>query len=286
MITNFVSKVLANTGVTLIPSQWSKTDYRSMIFWIVAGAVAILEQLFDAFKTDIQAVVIAAPPQTAPWIKKKVLEFQYDAANPQVLVLNEATATYAYPTIDTTLQIIKYGSVVAGSAGVTLIKGAKDNAGSPQATTTPESNAIQNYLNTILAPGLKYIWQSLATDRLYMVMDVYYIGQYSGVIQTNVIAGITTFLKNIPFDGNFTLSDFEVAIKAVTGVTDVIFRNIQARADATTVLYGTKLVLSSTVVQRDWATVAGYIAPEAAPYGLTNTRADGSGLLNLNLIAV
>jgi hypothetical protein len=214
-----------------------------------------------------------------------MFEFQYDATTPQVLQLDTLTALYAYPTIDATLQIIKYCSVVPGALGVTLIKVAKDNAGSPEPLTVAELSAAQSYINTFCVPGLYYIANSAASDKLYVSVDVYYIGQYSSVIQSTVSTAIDAYLAAIPFNGLVDLSDLEVAIKKVTGVVSMVYKDVQARPDSVAALSGTPLVSNYTTVQKDWNTVAGYIVPEVSPNSLTDPRPDGSGLLNLNLIA-
>ena len=284
MIANFVARVQAVMGVTLVPSEWSKTDLRGLIFYIVATSMAFCEQLYDLFVTQNNAAIDAAPPQTDAWFKKKMLAFQYDATTPQVLTVDTSAITYTYPTVDAAKQIIKYCSVVPGAYGITVIKVAKDNAGVPDPLGASELSAAQSYVNVISAPGLYYVVQSKAADKLYMALDVYYTGQYSSVIQTNVSTAISTYLTNIPFNGYVTLSDLEVAIKQVIGVQDVVFIDVQARRDADSVFSGTPLVSASAVVQRQWATDSGYIIVEVSPNGLTDPRPDGSGLNNLNLI--
>jgi hypothetical protein len=77
-----------------------------------------------------------------------------------------------------------------------------------------------------------------------------------------VIDAINTFFASLPFDGSMKLLDLEIAIRNVQGVNDVVFQNVQARADGTSFGSGTYLVQSQTVVGRIWPTVAGYIVGE------------------------
>jgi hypothetical protein len=273
-------------GVTLVPADFSKTDLRLLMLYVVAVSMALCEQLYDAFTTDTNLTASEAPPQTKPWFKKKMLEFQYDASNPQVLALDTTTALYAYPTIDTDLQIIKYCSVVGGAFGVTAIKVAKDNAGLPDPLTAPELSAAQSYVNVVASPGLYYLATSKASDKIYMAIDLYYNGQYASVIFTSVSDAINAYLTSIPFDGIFVLSDLEVALKATVGVTDVVFAEIESRTDMQTVFAGTKLVDNYTTITRNWQADSGFFVIEPSPNGLAGTRPDGSGFFNLNLIAV
>lgn len=279
----YVARVYSETGITIDPSQWSLYDLQQYLLWVAAGGMAVEEQLWDAYRLDINALIAAAAPQSAPWFQAMMFKFQYDATTPQVLVLDTTTMTWAYPTVDANLCPVAYCSVVPGTLGTTVIKIADST---PAALSSTIVSAAQSYVNVIAAPGLYYNVVSLDSDKIYMALDVYYIGQYSAVIQQSVIDAIDAYFAGIPFDGVMRLSDLEVAIKAVTGVSDVVFKEVQARADTTTVFSGTKLVDAYTTVSRQWQTVAGYCQTEPSPNSLTDLRPDGSGLYNLNLIAI
>lgn len=283
MLDAYVAKVYAETGITIDPAQWSLYDLQQYLLWTGAGGQAVQEQLFDQYKVDINDLVAGSAPQSAPWFQAMMFKFQYNATTPQVLVLDPATLAWEYPTVDANLRPIAYCSVVAGTLGTTVIKIADST---PAAISSTIVSAAQSYVNVLAAPGLYYNVVSLDSDKIYMALDVYYIGQYSAVIQANVIAAIDAYFASIPFNGVVMVSNLEAAIKAVTGVSDVVFKNIQARANTTTVFSGTDLVNNFTLVSRQWQTVAGYCQTEPSPNSLTDTRPDGSGLNNLNLIAI
>ena len=118
--------------------------------------------------------------------------------------------------------------------------------------------------------------------------------------------------NGIPFNGVLTLSNLEAAIKAVPGVTDIMWGTVIAgpsafsagtfgdlyadRSTTSSLLvsatYGTgssglaNIIMSNTQKLRNWQTEAGYIIPKSTPgYTLTDFRSGTSGALNLNLIA-
>lgn len=268
-------------GVTITPSEWSQYDYRQLISYVIAVAIATTEQLWDAFISLIEGKIAQAAPQTGAWFKAQMLKFQFSATDPQIIQFNETEFYPYYTTVNTALQVIKYCSVVGTSFGRTIIKVAAQVGGVPVDLDTafPSSlAAAQSYADTIAIPGIAYVVQSGNSDKLYIAATIYYQGAYSAIIQTNVITAIETYLSNIPFDGVVLVSNLELTIKAVAGVNDVILTNVQARPDATAYGSGTNLVVgvdgdspTGNWIQRSWATVAGYIVPETTA---THTLAD------------
>lgn len=257
------------------PNAQLSTSRRA--FWLLmtnifASAQGIEEQLMDAFRAQIEALAASVPPGTAPWVQEKIFQFQHDENNPQIVQLINLVPQY--PVIIVADQIITRCSVTTDLSGNVTIKAAKGNP--PFALAPNELDALQDYINTIGFAGISYTCTSANPDQLYLGMDIYYKGQYSAVIQANVIAAINAFLAAIPFNGNMDLSDLEVAIKAVAGVTSVVFKNVGARQDNNP-LNIANLVSNAQILNRLWNTVSGYIIPE--------TSAGNDLASTLNLIA-
>lgn len=292
----------ASAGIAINPSGWSMYNYQRLIFWTMAFCQSLLEQIQDAFKSDIQAIQKVMPPQTPGWFQNQVINvFEYDATAVPIVQLDETTNFVPYyPAPNNNFNIVKYCSVTPGPLGSTLIKVA--GAGPSQLPSIPITSApipaLQTFVNTVGVPGLTYRVTSDPADKLFMQIDVFYNGLYSAIISANVIAAINAYLAGIPFDGNVTLSDLEGAIKAVPGVIDIMWGAVQARADITTVGFGTNMVTATyngdgsvatnTQIQRTWPTVAGYIIPESttgSTWQLTDPRAGYPGTNNLNFIA-
>lgn len=228
--------------------------------YVVALAQNIFEIEMDLEKDNVQAIVDAAPAANTAWVQAQMFKFQYDATTPQIVQLNTTTFAYAYPTIDTTKQIITRCSVNRQIYNVVQIKVAKGTT--PEALTSLEKSAAQDYIDTIGNCNANYQVISLAPDRLYIGATIYYKGQYSAVIQANVIAALTSYMAGIDFNGKILVSDIETVIRGVTGVNDVVLNNVGARADATDPDERYLLVNSNTLIARNWQTVAGYIVEE------------------------
>jgi len=233
------------------------------ILWtfVIAACIAIFEQLLDSFLIQVETQVAQSAGASVLWLQAKMFQFQYDATTPQVVQLINTVPQY--PTIDKTKQIITACSVTSSLSNQVSIKVAKSNPF--VALASAELTAAQSYINTIGAAGITYNVISLNADKLYVQAQIYYQGQFSTVIQQNVIAAINSFLQNLSivnFNGSMKISDLEGAIRNVAGVNDVVLNNVKGRDDASSFSNGIDLVLNNTVISRQWNTIAGYIVQE------------------------
>jgi hypothetical protein len=255
-----LDNIAADSTLNAQLTSTSKRALYRLFSFVVAASIAIHEQLVDAFTASVEAVAAAAAPATAAWLQAQVFKFQYSATTPQTVNLDTTTLAPAYPTTDTTLRIVTQCSVKTDITGVVRVKVAK--ASPPVALSAGELSALQSYVNTIGVAGVSYLAISQNSDKLMVAADIYYNGQYSAIISTNVISAINTFLAALPFDGTLYVSDLQAAIKAVEGVKDVVLQNVVARDDSTALASGTYLVQGADVLIRQRATISGYIVGE------------------------
>ncbi|MFB6456564.1 hypothetical protein ACE38W_14935 [Chitinophaga sp. Hz27] len=241
----------------LLTSTSKRAIYRLWTF-IQATAIGTLEQIMDVFKGDVETMISKSAPASAPWLQQKMFEFQYSADNPQIVQLIDFAPKY--PVLDETLRIISRCSVSTDIANNVIIKVAQGEP--PFALSNSQKSALQTYVNTIGADGISYIVVSNESDYLFLKGQVYYNGQYSDVIKDNVLQAINNFLSGLPFNGQMRISNLELAIRGVAGVTDVLLQNVSARSYNTAFGAGTYLVINNQVVSRYWPTVSGYIVGE------------------------
>jgi len=247
-------------GPFLAPNTSKRAIFNLWAF-IVATAIAVLEQLIDIFSASVELTAASAAPATANWLQNQIFKFQYSASNPQVIQLINFAPSY--PVVDPTLNIITRCSVNTTLSGKVVIKVATGNPPAP--LSAPQIAALGAYINPpngLGIAGVIYNIVSLNPDQLFVAANIFYQGQYSSVIQLNVINAINAYLAAIPFNGQVRVSDLEGAIKAVPGVNDVVLVNVVARPDAIPFGSGTYLVQSDNVVSRVWNTAAGYLISE------------------------
>lgn len=260
-IESYLVSNLAEIGISLDISKWSKRNIMRLFCFIFATCTAYLEQLMDAMKTSIETTVAQSAAASSTWIQNQMFLFQYSETDPQVLQL--INTKFQYPVVDPTLRIITACSCPSTTPNQVTVKVAKE---SPfVALTDNEKAAAQGYINLIGTAGIVYNVVSLNSDKLYVNADIYYQGQYSAVIKDNVISAINTFLQNLSitnFNGALKITDLENVIRNVEGVNDVVLLNVRGRDDASLFSAGIDLVLNKATLQRLWNTIAGYVSEE------------------------
>lgn len=256
----------SNLSTLTNPSQTSIFNLEKDI---VAEVTNLHEQLWDELRDDLEAQIAAAPPASPAWIQSQVLKFQYDATNPQVLQLINFAPSY--PTIDTDLQIVTRCSVKTDLNKIVKIKVAKSDP--PTTLAALEYSSLTGYLNNIMPAGVGFDLVNLSGDRLYVNAEVFYNGEYTSSIQSNVEAAINNYLANIPFDGLVRISELEDSIQAVPGVTDIKLKTIKARPNTTVLASAITIydVITTPTNARVWDTVSGWIISEDT---VSNTLAD------------
>ena len=256
------------TDLTTLNSPSQTAIYRLWKF-ITSTIINYCEQLWDIYKSELETQISAAAVGSNAWLQSRVLKFQYSASTPQVLAVDSNFAIN-YPTIDTTLQIITRCSVTTTSQRVCLVKVAK--SAPPVALSAPELSSLSGFLSDLNFAGVNYVAQSLTSDKIYIDADIYYNGQYASTISANVIDAINAYLAAIPFDGKIKLMSLIDAIQAVTGVTDVVLKNVAIRADATAFANKTYLVQNKTSIIPLYQMYAGYATEETTSgYTFTDT---------------
>ena len=231
------------------------------LFEVTAINIGIFEQLIDAYISEIETIISAQAIGSITWIRQKALEFQYG----DYVELDTTDFSISYPVLDTTKQIITRASVKEVGNLIIQVKVAKSEPPAP--LIAGEVTALTDYLTVIKPAGTQINIVSLDSDKLYLEGIVYYSGQYSSVIQTNVETALGDYMEALSstdnFDGVVRVSEVNDIIQAVTGVKDVNLTEIGARPDTTA--FGSRTTvfkLSSGTNIREYETYAGYIVEE------------------------
>lgn len=231
------------------------------LFYVSAVEINILVQLIDLFIQQIEAIINEQAIGSPPWLRAKILYFQYG----DFVELNTTDFSISYPIVNAANKIITRASVKEVENLIVLAKVAKSEP--PAALSSPEITALEDYIDRIKPAGTQINVISLSPDRLYIVGTIYYSGQFSSIIQTNVEATLTDYMVNLSnntnFDGVVKMTDIVDAIQAVSGVLDVDLIEVGARAQ--TVAFADRTIiysLASGINIREYDTEAGYIIQE------------------------
>lgn len=250
----------ADSNLSSLTSNSTRAIWRLWAF-VIAGCIAIFEQIMDVYVSTIETLVSKSPAASTLWIQDKMFKFQYDATNPQIIQLIDLAPQY--PVVDATKRIITACSVTSGISNVVNVKIAK---GSPyQALSGSELSAAQSYINTIGVAGITYTCISLDADKIYIDAEIFYTGQYSAIIKSSVVDTLNNYLQTLSvtnFDGSIKMSDLEGIIRNVAGVVDVIMNNVKVHDAATSFADGIYLIQNATLIQKSYNSKAGYIIGE------------------------
>lgn len=243
----------------------SQVSIFGQLFFVNATNIAILEQLIDAYIAEIETIINAQAIGSTPWIRAKILEFQYSTSPAQFVELDTIDFSISYPVIDESLRIVTRCSVKETGNLIVLAKVAKEEP--PVPLSGVEQTALSDYLSVIKPAGIQINVISLTSDKLYINGVVLYSGQYSSVIRDNVEAALATYMDNLSsadnFNGIVKVNDIIDAIQAVQGVKDVKLDEVAVRPDASA--FADRIIvykLSTGVNNIEQETASGYIVEE------------------------
>jgi hypothetical protein len=235
----------------------SQTAKWNLYYFIVASCIAIFEQLQDLFKIDLETIASTAAPSTPQWTRNKVLKFQTG----DVAELNTTTFVIEYPTITTANQILTRCAVITAPNRTVLIKVAKSEPPAP--VSGGELAELQSYVETFNPAGIAFTLINEESDKMEVAATIYYNGQYSSVVATNVEAALNSYMANLPFNGIISTQAVVDAMQAVEGVISISLTRILVRRD--TVGYGAGVTLynlSTGIDSVQYQTIAGYVTEE------------------------
>jgi hypothetical protein len=229
---------LTSTSATAIFNLWA---------YVVAVAIWTLEVIFDTHKTEIDNKIASSRNWNVIWFYEQCLLWQYGDS------LSWVIDKFSYSTIDLTKRIIKLVAVVEQTNGSILIKVAKDNG---VILNVNELSAFEIYIKKIKIPGMNVQVISYEADQIKFDLNITYNSQLmtstGQLISDNsypVIDAITEYLKGIKYGGTFNKTKCIDAIQAATGVVDVWFTSVEAKAH--------NAVSYTTVTGQNYSAIAG-----------------------------
>ena len=220
-------ETLNSTSKTAIWRLWTR---------VTATAIWTLETLFDLHRKEVDQLLLFKKPHNLYWYKKKAEAFQFGK------MLKPDSDTYDNTGIDpeeiAKSRIVKYVAVVE-TQGCVRIKAAKEangelvqlSQGHPSDKESSrkdpdELGALNHYMQLIKDAGVKLIVDSSAADSLKLEIDIYYdplvLDAQGRCLDDNMIKpvedAISTYLRNLPFNGEFTLATLTDRLQETLGV--------------------------------------------------------------------
>lgn len=212
----------------------SKAAVYNLFGYIIAVVMWTLENLFDLHKSEVDDTIATKKPHTVRWYRDKALLFQYGQ--------NLIAETDRYANTGLNDQQIAAQKIVAQAAvteidGKLRIKVAKASGDDLVELLDEELNAFADYIGKIKDAGVKIITDSLPADALKLTLDIWYNplvltstgARIDGAASEPVKDAIKAYLKNLPFNGEFSNTKLTDQLQAVEGVVFPVIKSSQAK---------------------------------------------------------
>ncbi|MDE5424034.1 hypothetical protein L3073_17600 [Ancylomarina sp. DW003] len=199
--------------------QTSKTNLIGLMAYVMAVAIFTLETLYDQFKSNVDTKIRELKPHSLKWYNNKIKAFQYGHG-----LVAESDI---YENDDKDSRIIRY-SAVDEINGELFVKVAKDDGNSnPSSLDDSELNSFKNYMAQVKDAGVILKIKSEPGDSLRLSLNIHYDPlilnsegiRLDGQDEAPVQNTIRDFIKNLPFNGVFTISHLVDTLQVTEGVT-------------------------------------------------------------------
>lgn len=259
--TAFISQEVVRSAYGLddnasFDKAFSPISIESVLFYVVASCIWILECLFDRHTTEIETRIEALRPHTLRWYVSKTLEYMH---NGKFVLTDGVVAADSYDVSGLTeteiekKKIVKYAVATESNTQV-FIKVAKSSAnGRPTQLTPNELSGLEYYLSQIKDAGVAIKVLNEPADKMNVELVVLYdpsvlAAEYlspddadeeirelkitSIDDDTEVITNaVQEVIARLPFNGEYRNSDLMAAVQAVKGVEVADIAAVEVCAD-------------------------------------------------------
>ena len=262
---------------------FSPISVESVLFYVVATSMWVLEQLFDRHTAEVEKRIEELRPHTLRWYVSKALEYMH---NYKLVQTNGVISADYYDTTGLSegdiaaKKIIKYAVATENNTQV-LIKVAKAKSdGRPTPLTKNEKAGFEYYLSQIKDAGVYIKVLSEPADKMNVELVVLYDPsvlnaefttgaddreEYRQMIITDPNSGkevikeaVQEVIARLPFNGEYRNSDLMAAVQTIEGVEVADIASVQVCSDGET-----------------YTDVVGYRRPYSGYYELNNITIRG-----------
>lgn len=199
-------------------SHFSKVSVESLLFYIVACAVWVLENLFDRHRRDVEQRIEVIMPHRPKWYRDKVLRFMKD----KTLV----TDTDYYDTegmSDGDIEasyVVKYAAATenANASMLTIkVAGETDSVRHPLDADT--ETQLLAYISEIKDAGVRVNLVNQTADVFHCEVDVYYDAMLlPETVEVQCRDTIRGYIENLPFNGEYSNMALVDELQEIEGV--------------------------------------------------------------------
>jgi hypothetical protein len=210
-------------AAAVFDEHFSKVSVESILFYIVAFAIHVVERLFDTHKHEVDIALLDRTPHTVRWYANKAMQFQYGYN------LQADTDTYDNTGISNDMieasKVVKYAAVVEREKDL-VVKVAKIQGDDLTKLSAAELGAFGSYMQRVKDAGVRIVAVSEDAERLRLELTVYYNplvlrsdgSRIDNASSSPVRDAVRSYLKNIQFNGTVVLSRLIDDLQQLEGV--------------------------------------------------------------------
>lgn len=205
--------------------KFSRVSIETLLIYIVASSIWVLEKLFDTHQSEVSAIIAAMKPHSLRWYVNKVKAYRAGQS------LVEGTDTYSDDDLSSEeierMQVVKYAAAMESEATI-YIKVATENGGEKQPLERDELEGLKSYLAEIKDAGVNVSIINEVASKLKLSLQIYYNpmvlsseGKHFATGKSPVEDSIKQYIGNLPFNGEYRNQSLIDAIQQVDGVVIV-----------------------------------------------------------------
>lgn len=229
-----IRKKYGITGDSSFDDTFSQVSIESIIFFVVASAMYVIEALFEQFRKDVDDTIATGIIASIPWYHKISLEYQHG----DELVFDEATMQYRYPVTDESKRLVKFASCRDAGGGIDILVSGAGDDGLPEALSTDVQTAFKQYLILRKPAGIIVNVRSLDPDLVHVAMQVQYdplvMNPDGSLISAPSVFpvedAIADYLKGIVYGGVLNKTRLTDAVQTAAGVEDLVLASVSAKS--------------------------------------------------------
>ncbi len=204
-------------------AHFSRVSVESLLFYIVACATWVLENLFDKHREDVENRIEAILPHRPKWYRDKVLAFM---KNKTLVPDTDYYNTDGMNDSDIeAARVVKYAAAAeAVDASLLTIKVAGESGGHRAPLDTETEKQLLAYIGEIKDAGVRINLVNKSADIFQCELDIYYDAVLlPEVVETACREAIKNYIENLPFNGEYTNMALVDELQKIEGVRIVEF---------------------------------------------------------------
>lgn len=199
-------------------SHFSKVSVENLLFYIVACAIWVLENLFDRHRHDVEQRIESIIPHRPKWYRDKVLGFMKDKTlvpdtdHYNTSGMNDGDIEAA--------RVVKYAAASENAdASILTIKVAGETGGVRQPLDADTEIQLLAYIGEIKDAGVRVNLVNQTADVFHCEVDVYYDAMLlPETVETQCRETIRNYIENLPFNGEYSNMALVDELQKIEGV--------------------------------------------------------------------